>query len=152
MSSRTLAFPLVAASLTLILSGACIAQLSGCQSMGNLMGSKTAMELLAPALKDAANSYLSNISQLTSSLKNVKGYQDALKLIQDAEPMVKQASSAYQTLAATSGEDRANLISAFGPQFKSTNSGFTSQIDKLKGNSSWGQLVTPLTDRVKLFQ
>ena len=139
-------------ALTLGLATFTVAPLSGCQSMGGLIGSKTAMELLAPALKDAANSYLSNVSQLTSALKNVNGYQDALKLVQQAEPMVKQASSAYQTLAATSGEDRANLISAFGPQFKSTNSGFTSQIDKVKGNSIWGQLVSPLADRVKLFQ
>ncbi len=143
-----------AALLTLGLATFTVAPLSGCQSMGGLggLGSKTAMELLAPALKDAANSYLSNVSQLTGALKNVNGYQDSLKLVQQAEPMVKQASSAYQTLAATSGEDRANLISAFGPQLKSTNSGFTSQIEKVKGNSMWGQLVSPLAERVKLFQ
>ncbi len=150
MPSRPLRNALLA--LTLAAFNCTLAPLSGCQSMGGLMGSKTAMELLAPALKDAANSYLSNVSQLTSALKNVNGYQDALKLIQQAEPMVKQASSGYKTLAATSGQDRANLLSAFAPQFKSTNSGFTSQIDKVKGNSSWGQLVSPVMDQVKLFQ
>jgi hypothetical protein len=141
-------------ALTLGVATFTVAPLSGCQNggLGGLMGSKSAMELLSPALKDAANSYIGNVGQLTSALQGVNGYQDALNLIQKIEPMVKQASSAYQTLSATSGEDRSNLLSAFGSQFKSTNSGFTSQLDRVKGNSSWGQLVTPALNSVKLFQ
>lgn len=130
------------------------AGMAGCQGGGGLGGmfEKSAMEMLTPALKNAANSYIGSLGSLADAMKSVKGYQDAIGLVEKVQPMIKQASSAYQTLSATSGADRANLIKAFGPEFKSANSGFTSQLDALKGNSSWGQLVSTGLERVKMFE
>ena len=110
------------------------------------------MDMLAPALRDAANSYLTNLGALTSSLQNIQGFQDAMKMVEKIEPAVKQLSSSYQTLAATSGQDRTNLIEAFGPKFNSANGGFTEQLSRIKGNSAWGQMLGPALERVKLFR
>ncbi len=129
------------------------APMSGCQSGGALSGlmGKSAMDLLAPALKEAANSYVSSISSLTGELANIRGFQDVLAFVEKAEPLVKQASSSYNTLASTTGADRSNLLSAFGPKFDSANSGFASQVNRVKGNSTWGQFAGPVIDKVKLF-
>ena len=125
---------------------------SGCQNGGlGGMESKLAMEMLSPAIKDAANAYLNNLSALVSAAQGVQGYEDAFKLAQKAEPMLKQISSAYQTLSGLSPEDRKNLIAAFGPKIDSTNSSFADLTGKVK-NTSWGQVVSPVLDQVKLFK
>lgn len=128
--------------------------LGGCQGggLGGMLGGSSAMDALSPAIKDAANSYLGSLTSLTDAMKNIRGYQDALNFVQKAEPMVSQLSSSYQTLAATGGTDRSNLLAAFGPKFDKANSGFTSQLGQLKGSSTAGSIAGPVLDRVRLFK
>lgn len=137
-----------------ILGAAMLSPLPGCQSggLGGLMGSPAAMQLLSPLVKDAANSYLGNLTSLTSSLGNLKDLQGVMDFVKKAEPTVKQLSSSYQTLSGTSGDERANLIKAFGPKLESANSGFLNQSSAAKSNGMWGQMLSPVLDKVKLFQ
>ncbi|MFT3683746.1 MAG: hypothetical protein QM783_02270 [Phycisphaerales bacterium] len=129
-----------------------IAPLSSCQSggMSSLLG-KDAMSLLAPYLKDAANSYLTNINALVSSLENVHSLTDAVNVAPKIEPAAKDAGKAYKTLAAATPDERKLLWEAFGPKFDATNSGFLKQADRVKSNSLWGQALRVATDEVKLF-
>jgi hypothetical protein len=148
-------FARIAISSALILTAIItISPLSGCQSGGlaGLMGNKTAMDLLSPLVKDAANSYVSNLTSLTSSLGNLKDLQGVMDFVKKAEPTVKQLSSDYQTLSATTGEERSNLLSAFGPKLNSANSGFLGKSNSIKSNGMWGQIASPVLDKVKLFQ
>ena len=121
-------------------------------SDAGLMGNKSAMDMLSPLIKDAANSYVSNLTSLTSSLGNLKDLQGVMDFVKKAEPTVKQLSSDYQTLSATTGEDRSNLLAAFGPRLNSANSGFLDKSSAIKSNGMWGQIASPVLDKVKLFQ
>ena len=125
----------------------------GCQSggLGGLRSSKSAMEMLSPMVKDAANSYVGNLTSLTSSLGNLKDLQGVMDFVKKAEPMVKELSSSYKTLAATTGEERSNLMTAFGPKFNTANSGFLDKSNELKGGS-WSRVLTPVLDKVSLFK
>lgn len=131
-----------------------LSPVAGCQGngLGGLMGSSSAMELLSPLVKDAANSYVSNLTSLTSSLANLKDLQGVMDFVKRVEPTVKQLSSSYQTLAGTTGEERSNLMKAFGPKFESANSGFLGQSDRVKSNGMWGQALAPALEKIKLFQ
>lgn len=133
---------------------AALGPLGGCEGggLGGLLGSKSAMEMLSPLVKEAADSYVGNLSSLTSSLGNIKDLSGVMDLVKKAEPMVKQLSSSYQTLSNTTGEERANLWKAFGPKIDSANQGFLGQAEKLKGNGTWGQMLGPVLEKVKLFQ
>lgn len=131
---------------------ACVAPMSGCQSggMSGLFG-KDAMALLSPYLKDAANSYLTNINSLVDSLGKVQSLSDAVAIAPKVEPAAKDAKKAYDVMAAASPEERKLLWDAFGPKFESSNSGFTSQLSRVKGDSLWGQAVGSALEQVKLY-
>lgn len=127
--------------------------MSGCQSggLGDLMN-KSAMEMLTPMVKDAANSYLANIKSLTSALANVRDMPTALSFVQEAEPKIKQLSSAYNTLSGTTGEERSNLFKAFGSQFESANTNFLSQSNRVNSNGMLGQAAASALNKVSLFK
>lgn len=131
--------------------------LSGCQGGGGgglagLMGQPTAMSLLSPMIKDAANGYIGNLTSLTSSLNGLKSWQDAVKLVEEAMPKVKALKSDYDTLAAVSGDDRMNLLKAFGPKIDAANSGFLGQSTRLRGDGLMSKAIAPVLDQVKLFK
>ena len=131
---------------------ACVAPMPGCQngSLSGLLG-KDAMAMLAPYLKDAANSYLTNINSLVSSLSKVQSLSDAVALAPKIEPAAKDASKAYDVMASATPEERKLLWEAFGPKIDSANSGFLGQAGRVKGNSLWGQAVGAALDQVKLY-
>lgn len=143
-----------AATACALVSAGVLGPVAGCQSggLGGILGSKSAMDMLSPMVKDAANSYLGNLASLTSSLGNLKDLQGVLDFVQKAQPMVEQLSSSYQTLSGTTGEERSNLMTAFGSKFKSANSDFLSQSSAAKSNGMWAQALSPVLDRIKLFQ
>lgn len=129
------------------------ATLTGCKGGGlsGLLAQPDAMSLLSPLVKSAANDYVSGITNLASMFKGVNGWQDALKLVDKIEPAIKQASTAYDTLASTSGADRANLLKAFGPQINAANADFLGQSNRIKSDSLMGKALGSAIDRVKLF-
>jgi hypothetical protein len=128
--------------------------MSGCEStqLRELLSSPTAMDLLSPLVKDAANSYISNLTDLTAMLGDINNLQGVLRFIDLIEPTINQLKSAYQTLASTSPEERKWLWEAFGPDLKSVNSGFLNQSDALTDNSTWSRLLNPVLENVELFQ
>ncbi len=136
-----------------LLGAATICSMTGCQS-GGLSGlmNRSAMDMLTPMVKDAANSYISNLTSLTSSLGNLKDLQGVMDFVKKAEPIAKDLSSSYQTLSNTTGDERSNLIKAFGSKFDSANTGFLNQSSSVKSNGMWGQIASPVLDKVKLFK
>ncbi len=139
--------------------GACVvgsmfAPMCGCQSggLGGLLGSQSAMELLSPLVRDAANSYVGNLGSLTSSLGNLKDLEGVLDFVKKIEPTINELSSSYQTLAGTSGAERENLLKAFGPKFEATNADFLKQSQSTKSDAMWSRALTPVLDKVSLFQ
>jgi hypothetical protein len=151
---RTLAPRLALSSALILAAAAMLSPLSGCQSGGlaGLMGSKSAMDMLTPMVKDAANSYVGNLTSLTSSLGNLKDLQGVMDFVKKVEPTVKELSSSYNTLSATTGEERSNLMTAFGPKFNAANSSFLDKASTTKSNPLWNQALSGTLDRVKLFQ
>ena len=138
----------------LFIAAGVVSPISGCQSggLGGLMN-QSAMELLTPMVKNAANSYVNNLTALTSSLGNLKDLNGVMEFVKKAEPMVKEVSSSYTTLSNTTGEERANLMKAFGPKIDSANSGFLKQSDSAKSTSGmWAPALSPVLDKVKLFK
>lgn len=129
------------------------ATLTGCKGGGlsGLLAQPDAMSLLSPLVKSAANDYVAGLSDLTSMFKGVNGWQDALKLVDKIEPAIRQVSGAYDTLATTTGEDRANLLKAFGPRISAANADFLGQGNRIKSDSLMGKALGTAIDRVKLF-
>ena len=137
-----------------LVAGALLLPAGGCESsgLGGLLGSPAAVELLSPVVKEAANAYLGDLAVLGQSLGNINNLSDVLEFVQEAEPTVRQLSSSYQTLSQTTGDERANLLKAFGPKFESANSSFLNQSTKATSNGLWSKALTPLLDQVQLFQ
>lgn len=152
--TRNISRCLGAASAVAVFGSATLAPVAGCQSggLGGLLGSSSAMDMLSPVVKDAANSYLTNLTSLTSSLGSLKDLQGVMDFVKKIEPMVQQLSSSYETLAATTGAERSNLLEAFGPKIESANAAFLGQTEVVKGNGMWSQVLSPMLDQVKLFQ
>lgn len=127
--------------------------MASCQNggLGSLLQSRDAMALLSPSLKDAANGYLANINALVSSLSGVTSLQDAVNIAPKIEPAARDASKAYNVLAAASPEERALLWEAFGPKFDSANSGFIKQAARVNENGLWGRALKAGLDEVRLF-
>jgi len=128
--------------------------MSGCEStqIRDLLSSPTAMDLLSPLVKDAANNYIANLTSLTGMLGEINSLQGVLAFIDQIEPTIDQLKSAYNTLASTTPEERKWLWEAFGPKLNEANSGFLAQSDDLTGNGTWSQLLSPVLDKVELFQ
>lgn len=128
--------------------------MTACESsqLGNLLNSPTAMDLLSPLVKDAANSYIANLTDLTSMLSDINSLQGVLSFIENIQPTIDQIRSAYNTLASTTPEERRLLWEAFGPKLRDANSSFLNQSEELTDNSSWSRLLNPVLDRVELFQ
>lgn len=127
--------------------------MTGCESaqLGGLLNSKTAMDLLSPLVKEAANSYVANLTDLTGMLGNINNLQGVMEFINMIEPTIKDLKSAYSTLASTSTEERKWLWEAFGPKLNKANSGFLAQSES-QTNGSWSRLLTPVLDKVTLFE
>ncbi len=148
--------PLKRACLTLacsLIAALALLPLQGCKSgpLADMMN-RSAMDMLAPMVKDAANSYINNLTALTSSLSDIRDLQGVMDFVQKAKPMADQLTSSYQTLSGTTGEERTNLLKAFGPKLDSANSAFLNRSSAIKGNGMWGQIASPVLDKVKLFQ
>ncbi len=140
-------------SILALLGVAATAPVTGCKGgMGSITGSPTAMERLSPLVKDAANSYIKNINALIQSLEKVNDIPSAVRAANTLEPTVKDINSAYSTLAGTRGEERSNLLKAFGPQLDSATESFTKEADKITGNVMFGHVPGPVLKQVKLFR
>lgn len=128
--------------------------MSGCEStqIRDLLSSPTAMDLLSPLVKDAANNYIANLTSLTGMLGEINSLQGVLAFIDQIEPTIDQLKSAYSTLASTTPEERQWLWEAFGPKLNEANSGFLAQSEDLTGNGTWSQLLSPVLNKVELFQ
>lgn len=128
--------------------------MSGCSStqIRDLLNSPTAMELLSPLIKDAANNYIANLTDLTTMLGEINSLQGVIAFIDQIQPTIDQLKSAYQTLANTTPEERQWLWEAFGPKLNDANKGFLAQSETITGNRTWSLLLTPVLDRVELFK
>lgn len=137
-----------------MIGAAMLLPMAGCKTtpLGGLLGSPSAMDLLSPLVKEAANSYLSDLASLTQSLGGLTDWAGVLEFVQKIEPTVRQLSSSYDTLAGTSGEDRANLLKAFGPSIESANASFLKESTRATSDSLWSRALKPVLDQVRLFE
>lgn len=128
--------------------------MTACESsqIRDLLNSPTAMELLSPLLKDAANNYIANLTDLTAMLADSNSLQGVIAFIDQIQPTIDQLKSAYQTLASTTPEERKWLWEAFGPKLTDANTGFLNQSDALADNNTWSRLLKPVLDNVELFR
>ena len=118
----------------------------------DLLTSSSAMDLLSPLVKDAANSYIANLNNLTSMLGNLDSISAVIDFLKLVEPTINDLQSAYSTLASTSPEERKWLWEAFGPKLNNANSSFLSQSEAITSNSSYDALLKPLLNEVDLFR
>ncbi|MFK7758555.1 MAG: hypothetical protein AB8C13_01265 [Phycisphaerales bacterium] len=131
-----------------------VVSMNGCESsqLRNILNSPTAMELLSPLVKDAANSYIANLNSLTGMLGSLDSLSAVMEFIQRIEPTINDLKAAYSTLSSTSSEERAWLWEAFGPKLNNANSSFLNQSDALTSETSFGGLLTPVFDKIDLLQ
>lgn len=143
--------------ITSTLSIAAIAPLTSmtaCESsqIRDLLNSPTAMDLLSPLIKDAANNYIANLTDLAAMLADINSIQGVIAFIDEIQPTIDQLTSAYQTLASTTPEERKWLWEAFGPKLTDANTAFLTQSEALTNNGTWSRLLKPVLDNVELFQ
>lgn len=127
--------------------------MTACESsqIRDLLNSPTAMELLSPLVKDAANSYIANLTDLAAMLGDINSLQGVIAFIDQIQPTIDQLKSAYQTLENTTPEERRWLWEAFGPKLSDANAAFINQSEALADNNTWSRLLKPVLDKVELF-
>ncbi len=131
-----------------------LTSMSACSStqIRDLLNSPTAMDLLSPILKDAANNYITNLTDLAAMLGDINSIQGVIAFIDQIQPTIDQLKSAYQTLENTTPEERQWLWEAFGPKLTDANTAFLNQSQTLTDNTTWSRLLQPVLDKVQLFQ
>jgi len=143
--------------ITSALSIAAIAPLTSmtaCESsqIRDLLNSPTAMDLLSPILKDAANNYIANLTDLAAMLADINSLQGVIAFIDQIQPTLDQLKTAYQTLENTTPEERKWLWDAFGPKLTDANTAFLNQSQSLTNNSTWSRLLKPALEQIELFK
>jgi len=128
--------------------------MSGCETapLRGLLNSPTAMQLLSPLVKDAANAYISDLTSLTGLLANVNSLDGVMNFVSVIQPMIDKLTSAYNTLSNTTGDERKWLLVAFGPKINSANAGFLNQSDDATSNWAWNKVLGSALDQVRLFE
>jgi hypothetical protein len=146
--------PRISLALGFFLTVAAFTGLTGCQSggLGNLGSSDTAMEQLTPVVREAAKTYISSLSTLTSRVKYVHDLHDAIGFSEKARPLLDQISNSHEILSLTTGEDRVNLVKAYGDRINSVNSDFLNERNATAEESKLGMSLSPLLDSVPLFR
>lgn len=127
--------------------------MSGCETtqLRNILGTQTAIDLLSPFVRDAANAYISDLTSLTGMLDNIDSLQGVIAFVRNIQPTIDKLTSAYQTLSDTTGDERRWLLEAFGPQIKSVNEQFISQSEELSSVWAWKKALEPALDQIHLF-
>ncbi len=143
-----------AISIAIIAPVSAVSTMSGCEStqIRDFLNSPTAMDLLSPLIKDAANNYIADLTNLAAMLAEINSLQGVLAFIDQIQPTIKQLNTAYQTLASTTPEERQWLWEAFGPKLNSANTAFITQSESLTNNSTWSRLLNPVLDNIELFK
>lgn len=128
--------------------------MGGCESvpLRGLLQSQTAMNLLSPLVKDAANAYISDLTSLSALLNNLDSLQGVMDFVSEIQPTIDTLSSAYKTLSNTTGDERQWLLEAFGPKIDSANSGFISESDSVTDNWAWNKVLEKALDQIELFE
>lgn len=128
--------------------------MSGCESspLRGILRSQTAMDLLSPMVKDAANAYISDLMALSQRLENLDSLQGVMEFVSEIQPTIDTLNSAYKTLANTTGDERRWLLEAFGPKIDSVNSEFISGSDGVTENWAWNKVLEKALGQVQLFE
>jgi len=124
----------------------------GCQGMGMQSARDQAMAMLSDSLKQQLNGYLTDVGDVTAILKNVDGVQSALETAPKLAPFVSNMQSAYSSFSSLDPETLKNVRSAFGPELAKASDGFTSQLSRAADSGTWGKMLKPVLDQVKVFQ
>tara|TARA_R110002073_G_scaffold275332_1_gene438868 strand:- start:35419 stop:35883 length:465 start_codon:yes stop_codon:yes gene_type:complete len=131
-----------------------LAPMGGCENspLRGILQSRTAMDLLSPLVKDAANAYISDLMALSQRLDNLDSLQGVMEFVSEIQPTIDTLNTAYKTLANTTGDERRWLLEAFGPKIDSVNSAFISGSDGVTENWAWNKVLEKALDQVQLFE
>ncbi len=152
--STTMQRRLIITSAISIAAIAPLTHMTACESsqIRDLLNSPTAMDLLSPILKDAANNYIANLTDLAAMLADINSLQGVIAFIDQIQPTLDQLKTAYQTLENTTPEERKWLWDAFGPKLTDANTAFLNQSQTLTNNTTWSRLLKPALEQIELFK
>jgi len=128
--------------------------MTGCESsqIRSILGSETAMDLLSPLVKNAANTYIKDLTAIAGYLDNIDTLQGVMDFVTMIKPTVEQLTTAYETLSNTTGDERRWLLEAFGPDLQSVNDSFLKQSEDVTSNWTWNRILSQTLEQIQLFE
>lgn len=136
----------------------CVAMLSfiplvACKSDGDKSSmSSQAMSMLPESVKSSVNGYMSSLTDINNLLKGVTDSSSAAQAGSTLSTYTDRLSGYAKSLNSLSPETKKQISSAFGGQIESLNKTLTSQIARIKSNSTLNSLVGSYLDKIPTFK
>ncbi|CAN5729595.1 hypothetical protein BH11PLA1_BH11PLA1_05850 [soil metagenome] len=132
-----------------------VALLGGCsegsRGLFGILGSDDPAAKLSLAVRQAAESYLSNIGKLTDTVKGITGYQTAIASRDQVSDLTTKVRDDVNLLTSISGPERDLLAVAFGARIEAENQNFLSQANRFSNDTLLTNAVGYLLKEVRLF-
>lgn len=143
-------------SLGRVMLWSCVAMLSfapmvACSSSGGSTTSQ-AMSMLPESVKSSVNGYMSSLTDVNNLLKGVTDTSSAASAGPSLATYTDRLSGYAKSLNSLSPETKKQISSAFGGQIDSLNKTLTSQIARIKGNSTLNSMVGSYLDKIPTFK
>lgn len=139
-------------ALAFALVPALVLSLLGCQGMGMQSARDKAMSLLSESVKAQVEGYLKDVDDVTALLRGVDSFQSALDTAPKLAPYVSRIEDGYTTLRSYDAETLRNVRTAFSPELVAAADGFSAQLERMADSSTFGRVLKPVLENVRLFE
>jgi|GEM_PF-2821927 len=139
-----LALGLSAAALTAL-------PLSGCAAL-TAAGEDQLIASLEPAVRQAAEGYVKELSALATQVSSITSMADAVSVADKARPSVQRTMDYAATLNALPPETKDVVRRGFATKLKSSGDKFAAALSKLDSSNTYGPLIKPLVKQIPLFK
>ena len=155
MTTPSFSFPRLF-SLTLctcltIASFSAITTFTGCAAF-SAAADEQLMAQLEPAIRQAAEGYIGELSNIASMVSGIKSIPDAVSVAEKAAPLIQRTSGYASTLNSASPGTKDLVRRAFATKLKTSNGQFADALTKLSGQSGVGPFITPALERIPMFK
>ncbi len=140
-------------TLTAALSMAAISatSLTGCAALTGAAEDQLIAQL-EPAIRQAAEGYIGELSSIATMVSGVKSIPDAVSVADKASPLIQKTIGYSNTLNSAPPETKDLVRRAFSNKLKASNTQFADALTKLSGQSSVGPFIKPALDKIPLFK
>ena len=125
--------------------------LSGCAALSAAAEDQLIAQL-EPAIRQAAEGYMSELSNIATMVSGIKGIPDAVSVADKASPLIRKTIGYSNTLSSAPPETKDLVRRAFATKLKASNTQFADALSKLSGQSSIGPFIKPALEKIPLFK